>query len=147
MRTSNWGLFRGAEKLLICCPGFSRSPGRPLDCWVFRGAVQLLSCVKMFFMVSYGLWFLFSLSQQNSREAFSLLGQLTYMAQTVVVFRLWCLLPDGHVYRGSPGMLSSCGIFRGIDKLSISCSVALYTAYDLGCLRLWCQLHYCSSCR
>ena len=36
-------LFREAEKLLICCPGFSRSPGRPSDCWVFRGADKLLS--------------------------------------------------------------------------------------------------------
>jgi hypothetical protein len=40
---SNWGLFIGAEKLLICCSGCSRSPGRPSDCWVFSGSVKLLS--------------------------------------------------------------------------------------------------------
>jgi hypothetical protein len=41
--TSNWGLFMGTEKLLICCRGCSKSPGRPSDCWVFSGAVKLLS--------------------------------------------------------------------------------------------------------
>jgi hypothetical protein len=40
---SNCGLFRGSEKLLICCPSCSRSPGRPSNCWVFSGAVKLLS--------------------------------------------------------------------------------------------------------
>jgi hypothetical protein len=41
------GVFRGAEKLLICCPGCSRSPGRPSDYRVFRGAVKSLSSVKL----------------------------------------------------------------------------------------------------
>ena len=47
MVPSNEGIFRAVEKLLICCSGYSRSPRRPLDCCVFRGAVKLLSCVKL----------------------------------------------------------------------------------------------------
>jgi hypothetical protein len=34
-------------------------------------------------------------------------------------------------------MPSSCAVFRGADKLVISCSVALCTVYLLGCLWLW----------
>ena len=126
MGPSNWGLFRGAEKL-PCCSGYSRSPGRSSDGWVFRGTVKLLSCMKLFSGVGgYGLWFLFPHVQQNSRKAFTLLCQLTCMPQSPwEVFRLWCLLPSCPVYRGAPGMPSSCGVFRGADKLAISCSVAL----------------------
>jgi len=47
MGPSNQWVFGGVEKLLICCPGCSRSPGRPSD-WIFREAVKLLSCVKLF---------------------------------------------------------------------------------------------------
>ena len=94
----------------------------------------------------YGVWCLFLCVQQNSREAFSLLGQLPCMPQSPQeVFRLWCWVPHCPMYRGTPGMPSSCGIFRGADKLVISCSVAL-CATDLGCLRLWCQMLCCSEC-
>ena len=43
---------------------------------------------------------------------------------------LQTVVPVGQfpVYRGAPGMPSSCGVFRGEDKLEISCSVALCTA-------------------
>ena len=43
-------------------------------------------------------------------------------------------------------MPSSCGVFRGIDKLVISCSVAQCAADLLGCLRLWCRLPNSSEC-
>jgi hypothetical protein len=42
-------VFRGAEKLVICYLVCSTSPGRLSDCWVFRGAVKLLSSVKLLF--------------------------------------------------------------------------------------------------
>jgi len=38
---SNWRIFKGAEKLLICCPACSRSPGRPSDCGIFRGTFKM----------------------------------------------------------------------------------------------------------
>jgi hypothetical protein len=34
-------------------------------------------------------------------------------------------------------MPSSC-VFRGIDKLLVTCSVALCVADLLGCIRVWC---------
>ena len=37
------GIFRSPDKELICCPGCSRSPVRPSDCWVFGGAAKLCS--------------------------------------------------------------------------------------------------------
>ena len=48
MWPSNWELFSGPEKLLICCHGCCRS-GRLSEGWVFSGAVKLLSSVKMFY--------------------------------------------------------------------------------------------------
>jgi hypothetical protein len=116
------GLFRGAKKLLICCPGCSRTPGRPLDSWVFRRTVKLLSYVKMFSGVGcgeggYGLWFLFPCVQQNC-------GQFPCMPQSNWdVFRLWCLLPGCSVYRGAPEMPSSYGVFGDKNKLVICCPV------------------------
>lgn len=113
MKLSNWGVFRRAEKLLIYCPGSSRPSGRPSDCWFFRGAAKLLSCVKLFYRDGYGLWFLFHCVEQNYRETFILIGQLSYMPQSHrEVFRLQCQLPSFSVYGRSPGMLLSCGAFR-----------------------------------
>ena len=39
------------------------------------------------------------------------------------------------VYRGTPVMPFSCGVFKGADKLVISCSVSLCAADLLGCLQ------------
>ena len=39
-------------------------------------------------------------------------------------------------------MPSSCGVFRGADKLEIGCSVALCATDFLGYLRLQCQFPY-----
>ena len=79
---SQWELFREAEKLLICCCGRSRSPGRSSEGWVFRGDCKLLSYVKMFSRLAFRLCFLFPCMQQSSCDAFSLLGQLSCMPQT-----------------------------------------------------------------
>ena len=38
----NCGIFRGTEKLLICCPDCRRSTRRHSDCWFFRGIVKVL---------------------------------------------------------------------------------------------------------
>ena len=147
-RSSDWNVFRGADKLLICFSACNRFSGFPSDYEIFRGAVKLLSCVKLFSRVDSGLWFLFPCVQQNSREAFCLLGQLPCMPQSPQeVFRLWCWVPHCPMYRGTPGMPSSCGVFREADKLVISFSVALCAADLLGCLRLWCQLTKSSECR
>ena len=37
------GVFRGADKELICCPGCSRSPVSPSDFWVFGGTAKFWS--------------------------------------------------------------------------------------------------------
>ena len=80
---SNCGVLRGVEELSIRCPGCSRSPVRPLDSLVFRGAVNLLPCVQMFSREAYGLWFLFP-CVQNSREAFRLLGYLPQLSELIL---------------------------------------------------------------
>jgi hypothetical protein len=143
VRPSNWRVgvgFRKAEKLLICCPGCSRSPGQTSEFWVFRGAVKLLSYGKLFSRGACGLWFHFPCVQQNSGEPFNLLGQLPCMLQSPQeFFELWCWLPSSPVYRGTPGMPSNCIVFRGVHKLVISCSIVLCAADLLGGLWLWCQ--------
>ena len=85
------------------------------------------------------LWFLFPRVQQNSWEAFSLLGQLPCMPQSLQeVFRMWCWFPSCLVYRGTPGVPSSCGVFMGAHTLVISCSVSLCAVDLLGCLSVRC---------
>jgi hypothetical protein len=97
--------------LLICCPDCRRSPGRTSNCWVFRGTVKLLSCMNIF---SRGSYVVSASLQHNSREAFSLLGQLPCMPQS----------PPP-----PPRRSSDCGV---------GCSVALYTEELLGCLQAVC---------
>lgn len=78
MGLSNWGLFRRAEKLLICISGYNRSTGRPSYYWVFREAVKVLSCVKLFSRGAYRLWFLFPCVQHGGFQE----GQLPCMLQS-----------------------------------------------------------------
>ena len=67
-------------------------------------------------------------------EALSLLDPLSCIPQILQeVFRLWCLLPNCPLFRGAPGILARCGVFRGVYKLVISCFVALCVANLLGC--------------
>ena len=68
------------------------------------------------------MWIFFPGVYQNFREAVCLSGQL-------------------------PCMPSSCGVFRGTEKLANSCSVALCAVDLKGCLRLLCQWADCSECR
>ena len=53
---------------------------------------------------------------------------------------LWGQLPSCPVYKGISWMPSSCGVFRGADKLVIIFSVALCAVDLWGFLGLWCQL-------
>ena len=70
-----------------------------------------------------------------------------YMPQSPwEVFRLWCLLSSCYEYRGALGMPSSCGVFRGAEKVVISWSIAHCSADLLGCLRWWYQFPICSKC-
>jgi hypothetical protein len=83
-------------------------PGRPSDCCVFREAVKLLSCVKLFCKGCFRLWFLIPCVQQNSRELFGcpvchrapggglqtvvLVAQFSWVQNNSWdAFKLWCL--------------------------------------------------------
>ena len=131
----NRGLFRGAEKLLICCPGCNRSPGRPLNCWVFRGAGKLLSCEKMFSRGPTVYGFCFPVCRRTSRKFSVCRVSCPACHRAPGRSSDWCLLPICPVYRELLGYLQAV-VFRGADLLVISCSV-----------RLWCQLLNCSECR
>ena len=85
------------------------------------------------------LWTVVSLSvcAAELEGVFSLLGQLHCMPQrSWEVFMLLGQLPSCPVYKGISWMPSSCGVFRGADKLVITFSVAhvQWTSGDsLGC--------------
>jgi hypothetical protein len=128
MGPSNRGLFRGAEKLLICCPRCSRSPGGPSNSWGLQRSSEAVVLCKMFSRGPTHCGFCFPVCSRTP-------GRLSV-----------CQVSYQACHR-DPGMPSSCDVFRRADKLVISCSVALCAADLLGCLRLCCQLPNCSECR
>lgn len=107
---SNWMVFRGAEKLLLCCPTCSRPPGGLQT--VGSSEEQSNCCL----LLSYsggglggggeGLWFLFLCVQPYSRR--------------LSVF--WVSCPACH---SAPGRSSDC----------VNCPVALCTKDLLGCFQ------------
>jgi hypothetical protein len=72
--TTAWpdcGVFGVADKPLICCPVCNRSPWRPSDYGIFRGAVKLMICPgcrcmsEMWWNLSRGGWVLSSLGSSE----------------------------------------------------------------------------------
>ena len=83
----------------------------------------------------YGLWFLFPCVQQNSREAFNLLGQLPPILQSAQeTFRQVALCTEE--FLDAFNMRSLQGNRKAGDQLP--CVQQTY----LGCLRLWCLLDF-----
>lgn len=102
-------VFRGTERLLIYCSDCSRSPGRTLNCWVFR-EVKLLSCMKMF-----------SRGPRDSGFCFSVCSSTPGML-------LVCWVSCTACHR-APVRSADCGV---------CCPVALCTEELLGCLQARC---------
>ena len=142
---SNWRLFRRAEKLLLCCCSINRSLGRPSTCWVFRGAVKLLFCGKIFSRGPTDCGFCFSVCSKTPRRL-SVCWVSCPACHRVPGRSTGVCVAHCPVYKGAPGIPSSFGVFREANKLVVSCSVALWAADLLGCLRLWCQLPDSSEC-
>ena len=153
MGPSNWELFREAEKLLICCLGYNRSPGSPSDCWIFKEAVRLLFSEKMFSRGIYCLWFLCPCMQQNSRGGFKSFGSVVLYStdppgglQTVMSIaqlpfiqrsswdscKVWCL--QGSIQAGN--QLLCCIVCSKSPWMSVN----LWAVDLLRFLKLWCWL-------
>lgn len=95
---------------MICCPGCSRSPGRPSDYGVFRGEGTLMVCPSGRYRPE---------GRRSSSEGVGLWVHWAPPGSQL----LWCYLRGSLIcYPGSsksPGRHSVCRIFKRVDTLMI----------------------------